>query len=74
MLQCLFYSIRPYYKLLMYKIKIFWIVSLQIKTIEGFALDICQHFLTSFTHVTRVRVNIDEVPWKRLEKVPKTTV
>ncbi|KAA0707994.1 Uricase [Triplophysa tibetana] len=39
-----------------------------IKTIEGFALDICEHFLTSFTHVTRAKVNIDEVPWKRLEK------
>ncbi|XP_016100091.1 uricase-like [Sinocyclocheilus grahami] len=39
-----------------------------IKTIEGFALDICEHFLTAFNHVTRVRVNIDEVPWKRLEK------
>uniref|UniRef100_A0A8C1IUP5 Uricase n=1 Tax=Cyprinus carpio TaxID=7962 RepID=A0A8C1IUP5_CYPCA len=39
-----------------------------IKTIEGFAMDICEHFLTAFNHVTRVRVNIDEVPWKRLEK------
>ncbi|XP_059385032.1 uricase isoform X1 [Carassius carassius] len=39
-----------------------------IKTIEGFALDICEHFLTAFNHVIRVRVNIDEVPWKRLEK------
>ncbi|TRY82621.1 hypothetical protein DNTS_032569 [Danionella cerebrum] len=39
-----------------------------INTIEGFALDICEHFLTAFNHVTRVKVNIDEVPWKRLEK------
>ncbi|XP_051529237.1 uricase [Myxocyprinus asiaticus] len=39
-----------------------------IRDIESFALDICEHFLTAFKHVTRVRVNIDEVPWKRLEK------
>nr|XP_055039302.1 uricase [Misgurnus anguillicaudatus] len=39
-----------------------------IKTIEDFALDICEHFLTSFKHVTRVKVIIEEVPWKRLEK------
>ncbi|NP_001002332.1 uricase [Danio rerio] len=39
-----------------------------IKSIESFALDICEHFLTAFNHVTRVKVNIDEVPWKRLEK------
>uniref|UniRef100_A0A8C2C4J1 Uricase n=1 Tax=Cyprinus carpio TaxID=7962 RepID=A0A8C2C4J1_CYPCA len=37
-------------------------------TIEGFAMDICKHFLTAFNHVTRGRVNTDEVPWKRLEK------
>ncbi|XP_060797541.1 uricase [Neoarius graeffei] len=39
-----------------------------VKTIEGFALDICNHFLTAFKHVTRVKVNIEEAPWKRLEK------
>uniref|UniRef100_A0AAY4E2K9 Uricase n=1 Tax=Denticeps clupeoides TaxID=299321 RepID=A0AAY4E2K9_9TELE len=39
-----------------------------VKTIEEFALDICEHFLTSFKHVTFAKVNIDEVPWKRLEK------
>ncbi|MCI4383579.1 hypothetical protein PGIGA_G00028160 [Pangasianodon gigas] len=39
-----------------------------VKTIEGFALDICNHFLTSFKHVTRAKVNIEEAPWKRLEK------
>ncbi|KAF5910052.1 uricase-like [Clarias magur] len=39
-----------------------------VKTIEGFALDICNHFLTAFKHVTRAKVNIEEAPWKRLEK------
>lgn len=42
---------------------------LQVKTIESFALDICNHFLTAFKHVTRAKVNIEEAPWKRLEKV-----
>ncbi|KAF4083305.1 hypothetical protein AMELA_G00138460 [Ameiurus melas] len=40
----------------------------QVKTIEGFALDICNHFLTAFKHVTRAKVDIEEAPWKRLEK------
>ncbi|TSM94616.1 Uricase [Bagarius yarrelli] len=39
-----------------------------VKTIEAFALDICNHFLTAFKHVTRTKVNIEEAPWKRLEK------
>ncbi|KAF4083304.1 hypothetical protein AMELA_G00138450 [Ameiurus melas] len=39
-----------------------------VKTIEGFALDICNHFLTAFKHVTRAKVDIEEAPWKRLEK------
>ncbi|MBN3308786.1 URIC Uricase, partial [Amia calva] len=39
-----------------------------IPSIEIFALDICDHFLTNFKHVTRAKVNIDEAPWKRLEK------
>ncbi|XP_062868496.1 uricase [Trichomycterus rosablanca] len=39
-----------------------------VRTIEGFALDICNHFLTAFKHVTRAKVNIVEAPWKRLEK------
>nr|XP_020844349.1 uricase-like isoform X3 [Phascolarctos cinereus] len=39
-----------------------------IKTIETFAMDICEHFLSSFNHVTRVRVYIEQAPWKRLEK------
>ncbi|XP_030639436.1 uricase [Chanos chanos] len=39
-----------------------------VKTIEAFAMDICEHFLTAFTHVTRAKVNIDQAPWRRLEK------
>ncbi|XP_076880459.1 uricase [Brachyhypopomus gauderio] len=39
-----------------------------VNTIEGFALDICNHFLTAFKHVTRAKVNIEEAPWKRLDK------
>ncbi|XP_028667382.1 uricase [Erpetoichthys calabaricus] len=39
-----------------------------VQTTEEFALDICSYFLNTFKHVERVRVNIDEAPWKRLEK------
>ncbi|KAJ8277799.1 hypothetical protein GJAV_G00080190 [Gymnothorax javanicus] len=39
-----------------------------VRTIEQFALDICAHFLTAFKHVTRATVNIEEAPWRRLEK------
>ncbi|XP_069795439.1 uricase isoform X1 [Narcine bancroftii] len=39
-----------------------------IRTIEEFGLDICDHFLTSFHHVSRAKVYIQEVPWKRLQK------
>ncbi|XP_029473824.1 uricase-like isoform X3 [Rhinatrema bivittatum] len=39
-----------------------------IQTIEGFAMDICEHFLSSFNHVTKVRILITEAPWKGLEK------
>uniref|UniRef100_A0A7N4V2K8 Uricase n=1 Tax=Sarcophilus harrisii TaxID=9305 RepID=A0A7N4V2K8_SARHA len=39
-----------------------------IKTIETFAMDICEHFLSSFNHVTRAKVYIEQAPWKRLEK------
>ncbi|KAM5257327.1 uricase [Ctenodactylus gundi] len=39
-----------------------------IKSIETFAMDVCEHFLSSFSHVTRVHVCVEEVPWKRLEK------
>ncbi|KAL2090112.1 hypothetical protein ACEWY4_014800 [Coilia grayii] len=39
-----------------------------VKTIEQFALDICEHFLTSFKHVSNAAVYIEEAPWKRLEK------
>ncbi|KAG9482949.1 uricase-like [Eleutherodactylus coqui] len=39
-----------------------------ISTIEEFSLEICNHFLTSFSHVTRVKVCIEETPWRRFEK------
>lgn len=39
-----------------------------VKNIEQFSLDICHHFLTSFNHVLRVKVHMEEAPWRRLEK------
>ncbi|KAI4549380.1 hypothetical protein MG293_001710 [Ovis ammon polii] len=39
-----------------------------IKSIETFAMNICEHFLSSFNHVIRVQVYVEEVPWKRFEK------
>ncbi|XP_008327056.1 uricase [Cynoglossus semilaevis] len=39
-----------------------------VKSIEQFSLDICNHFLTSFNHVLKVKVNMEEAPWRRLEK------
>ncbi|XP_053549285.1 uricase [Bombina bombina] len=39
-----------------------------IKTIEEFALDVANHFLTSFDHVTEAKIYIQEAPWKRMEK------
>uniref|UniRef100_W5LDH9 Uricase n=1 Tax=Astyanax mexicanus TaxID=7994 RepID=W5LDH9_ASTMX len=39
-----------------------------VRSIESFALDICHHFLTAFKHVTRAKVDIEEAPWKKLEK------
>lgn len=52
----------------------FWPTSLsfflfQIKSIETFAMHICEHFLSSFNHVTRAHVYVEEAPWKRFEKV-----
>ncbi|KAM9688348.1 LOW QUALITY PROTEIN: uricase-like [Trichechus inunguis] len=39
-----------------------------IKSIETFAMNICEHFLSSFNHVIQVQVYVEEVPWKRFEK------
>ncbi|KAM4721979.1 uricase-like [Rhinophrynus dorsalis] len=39
-----------------------------IKTIEEFAMEIANHFLTSFKHVTESKVYIQEAPWRRMEK------
>uniref|UniRef100_A0A8C5HHF2 Uricase n=1 Tax=Gouania willdenowi TaxID=441366 RepID=A0A8C5HHF2_GOUWI len=37
-----------------------------VKNIERFSLDICNHFLTSFNHVLRAKVYMEEAPWRRL--------
>ncbi|NP_001083634.1 urate oxidase L homeolog [Xenopus laevis] len=39
-----------------------------IKTIEEFSMELARHFLTSFNHVTDVKVFIEEAPWRRIEK------
>ncbi|CAL1593565.1 unnamed protein product [Knipowitschia caucasica] len=39
-----------------------------VKTIEQFSMDICNHFLTAFTHVLWAKVYMEEAPWRRLEK------
>ncbi|XP_063795037.1 uricase-like [Pseudophryne corroboree] len=39
-----------------------------IKTIEDFSMEICNHFLTTFHHVTEANVHIQEAPWRRFEK------
>ncbi|ELK06290.1 Uricase [Pteropus alecto] len=39
-----------------------------IKSIETFSMNICEHFLSSFNHVIRAQVYMEEVPWKRFEK------
>ncbi|XP_059197904.1 uricase [Centropristis striata] len=39
-----------------------------VKNIEQFSMDICHHFLTSFNHVLRAKVHMEEAPWRRLEK------
>ncbi|XP_060058234.1 uricase isoform X1 [Erinaceus europaeus] len=39
-----------------------------VKSIEVFAMTICEHFLSSFSHVIRAQVYVEEVPWKRFEK------
>ncbi|CAM5162164.1 unnamed protein product [Natator depressus] len=39
-----------------------------IETIEQFALDICNHFISSYCHVVYVKAYIQEAPWRRLEQ------
>lgn len=36
-------------------------------------MNICEHFLSSFNHVIRAKVYMEEVPWKRFEKVNSLT-
>lgn len=47
---------------------------LQVKSAEKFALQLCEHFLRKYRHVTRARVHIEEAPWKRMEIVSKDTL
>uniref|UniRef100_A0A674IVE6 Uricase n=1 Tax=Terrapene triunguis TaxID=2587831 RepID=A0A674IVE6_9SAUR len=35
---------------------------------KQFALDICNHFISSYCHVVYVKAYVQEVPWRRLEK------
>uniref|UniRef100_A0A8C0FZC1 Uricase n=1 Tax=Chelonoidis abingdonii TaxID=106734 RepID=A0A8C0FZC1_CHEAB len=39
-----------------------------IQIIEQFALDICNHLISSYCHVVYVKAYVQEVPWRRLEK------
>ncbi|XP_006120349.2 uricase-like [Pelodiscus sinensis] len=39
-----------------------------IDTIEQFALDICNHFMSSFSHVVYIKTYIQELPWRRLQQ------
>ncbi|XP_074859367.1 uricase-like [Carettochelys insculpta] len=39
-----------------------------IETIEQFALDVCDYFISSFCHVVLVKVYIQEAPWRRLHQ------
>ncbi|XP_069089457.1 uricase-like isoform X1 [Pleurodeles waltl] len=39
-----------------------------INTIEEFGMDISEHFLSSYHHVTKAKIYIEEAPWRRFEK------
>uniref|UniRef100_A0A2R9C9V7 Uricase n=1 Tax=Pan paniscus TaxID=9597 RepID=A0A2R9C9V7_PANPA len=39
-----------------------------LANIEAFGVNICEHFLSSFNHVIRAQVYVEEIPWKHLEK------
>lgn len=39
-----------------------------INTIEEFGMDLSEHFLSSFHHVTKAKIYIEEAPWRRFEK------
>ncbi|XP_021341234.1 uricase-like isoform X2 [Mizuhopecten yessoensis] len=38
-----------------------------VKTPEQFALLLCNHFLTKYSHVDKAKVYIEQAPWKRME-------
>lgn len=40
---------------------------LGIQTIEKFAIDLSEHFLKQYSHVTNTDVSITEQPWKRIQ-------
>ncbi|XP_037795200.1 uricase-like [Penaeus monodon] len=37
-----------------------------VKSPEDFALLLCSHFLSKYSHVTSVKVDVEEYPWRRL--------
>ncbi|XP_078686594.1 uricase-like [Branchiostoma floridae x Branchiostoma belcheri] len=38
-----------------------------VTTPEQFGLDLCHHFLSSFSHVTMVKVDVTMAPWRRIK-------
>jgi urate oxidase len=45
-----------------------------IQSIEEFARDLARHFLAAVAHLTKVRLDIKEVPWSRIDDSPATFV
>lgn len=46
-----------------------------IKSPEDFAILLCNHFLSKYSHVMKVVINVEEILWNRLsygEKTPET--
>ncbi|KAK3752039.1 hypothetical protein QZH41_019388 [Actinostola sp. cb2023] len=41
----------------------------ELNSIEEFGIAICQHFLTNHKHIESVLVDIDEVPWQRMNQL-----
>lgn len=37
-----------------------------MKSPEDFALLLCSHFLSKYSHVVSVKVDVEEYPWRRL--------
>ena len=49
-------------------------VHFQIKTIEEFAVQLCDHFLRKYNHVTDARVYIEQKPWSRVKQVTQWVI